>query len=513
MLKLSGLLALLALPVSALGRPEAADQAYQAARARYYALKRDTTQRKLRHNWLRVAQGFERVAATHPESLRAPDALFTAAETLQELSRISLLSEDLQSAIVDYKKLCQAYPHHHLADDAALSLAKIEVDRLNRPEAAKRILRRAIAQNPRGDRIAEIRSLLKALNRESSGKSPGRRSAPPPKMAAINSSRQAPVDWKVKAFSAAALSQPEPSVLPKRLPIRGSSSAAPEPKAPPTITLKLDTGAASGPVENSLLTRDESAEQNAAVQRLHSLRERSAYPLSEQLGLKVRRVVVDAGHGGHDTGAIGRAGTREKHVALAIALRLREVLGRAGLEVILTREDDTFVPLEERARRANEAKGDLFVSIHCNSAPGRTLRGIETYSLNTASDRYSIRLVARENASSEKRISDLQFILADLTTKANTEESIRLAGHVHSSLVGHLRQRHRDIHDLGTKQALFYVLLGVKMPAILVETSFLSNTEEERRLSSRSYQSDAAEAIAAGIQDFLGNRQRVARVD
>jgi N-acetylmuramoyl-L-alanine amidase len=533
MLKLSGLLVLLALPVSALGRPEAAEQAYQAARARYYALKRDTTQRKLRHNWLRVAQGFERVATTHPLSDRAPDALFTAAETLQELSRISLLSEDLQSAIRDYKKLCQAYPHHHLADDAALSLAKIEVDRLNRSEEAKRILRRAIAQNPKGDRIAEIRSLLKALNRESSEKSHRGRSAPQPKTAAINSPRQAPVDWKIKAFSAAVLSQhqPEPSVQPKHLPLRGSSSGPLEPKGPTTITLKMDRSTATAPVETSPPTPEGSEAQNAtnvlesagersaqapkkvAVQRLRSLRERGAYTLSEQLGLKVRRVVVDAGHGGHDTGAIGRGGTREKDVALAIALRLREVLGRAGLEVILTREDDTFVPLEERARRANEAKGDLFVSIHCNSAPGRALRGIETYNLNTASDRYSIRLAARENASSEKRISDLQFILADLATKANTEESIRLAGHVHSSLVGHLRQRHRDIHDLGTKQALFYVLLGVKMPAILVETSFLSNPEEERRLSSKSYQSDAAEAIATGIQDFLENRQKVARVD
>jgi N-acetylmuramoyl-L-alanine amidase len=531
MLKLSGLLVLLALPVSALGRPETAEQAYQLARARYYALKRDTTQRKFRHHWLRVAQGFERVAATHPQSQRAPDALFTAAETLQELSRISLLSEDLQSAILDYKKLSQAYPHHHLADDAALSLAKIEVDRLNRPEAAKRILRRAIAQNPKGDRIAEIRSLLNALNRESSEKSHRGRSAPQPRIAAINSPRQAPLDWKVKAFSAAALSPPEPSGQPKRLPIRGSSSAALEPKAPATITLKLDTSAPSAAVETSPPAREASEQQNAsnalegsversaqapkkvAVQTLRSLREHSAYTLSEQLGLKVRRVVVDAGHGGHDTGAIGRGGTREKDVALAIAHRLREVLGRAGLEVILTREDDTFVPLEERARRANEAKGDLFVSIHCNSAPGRRLRGIETYSLNTASDRYSIRLAARENASSEKRISDLQFILADLATKANAEESIRLAGHVHSSLVGHLRQRHRDIYDLGTKQALFYVLLGVKMPAILVETSFLSNPEEERRLSSTSYQSDAAEAIATGIQDFLGNRPKVARVD
>jgi N-acetylmuramoyl-L-alanine amidase len=536
MLRLSGLLALLALPASALGTPDAAEHAYQAAGARYHALKRDTAQRKFRHSWLRVAQGFERVAESYPKSGRAPDALFNAAETLQELSRISLRSEDLQSAIDDYQKLVQAYPHHHLADDAALSLAKIQVDRLNRPEVAKKTLRQAISQNPKGDRIGEMRSLLKALNRESSEKSRIARSASRPRTAELASVRHAPADWKAKAF-AAALNQPEPPAREMRAPTRASFGAAQEHRAPPTITLKLDSSAAAVAAEDSPAARDPGQQESSAKvvdpsrdsptpqppaphsqmidakAALALLPEHTEYPLSQQLGLKVRRVVVDAGHGGHDTGAIGRGGTREKDVALAIALRLREVLARAGLEVILTRDDDSFVPLEERARRANESKGDLFVSIHCNSAPGRRLHGIETYTLNTASDRYSIRLAARENASSEKRISDLQFILADLATKANTEESLRLAGQVHTSLVDHLRHRHSDIHDLGTKQALFYVLLGVKMPAILVETSFLSNGEEERRLASKPYQSDAAEAIATGIQDFLGNRQKVARVD
>src|SRR5262252_7245035 len=114
MLTLWGLFALFALPVSALGSPDAAEHAYQAARARYYALKRDTAQRKFRRTWLRVAQGFERVADSYPKSRRAPDALFTAAETLQELGRISLRPEDLQFAIDDYGKLCKRYPHHHL---------------------------------------------------------------------------------------------------------------------------------------------------------------------------------------------------------------------------------------------------------------------------------------------------------------------------------------------------------------------------------------------------------------
>ena len=169
--------------------------------------------------------------------------------------------------------------------------------------------------------------------------------------------------------------------------------------------------------------------------------------------------------------------------------------------------------LEDRATLANSARGDLFISIHCNSAPKKKLRGIETYTLNTSGNRYSIRLAARENASSERGVSDLQYILADLATKANTEESSRLAARVQQSLVSQLRARHRDVQDLGTKEALFYVLLGVRMPAILVETSFLSNPEEERRLSSKAYQGDIAKAIAAAIHEFLGSRQQVAKVN
>ena len=138
---------------------------------------------------------------------------------------------------------------------------------------------------------------------------------------------------------------------------------------------------------------------------------------------------------------------------------------------------------------------------------------METYTLNLSSDRYAIRLAARENASSEKGVSDLQYILADLATKANTGDSTRLAKHVQGRLVSDLRAKYKDVRNLGHKEALFYVLLGAKMPAILVETSFISNLEEEKRLASRAYQDRVAEAIAAGVQDFLGDRARLAKVD
>jgi N-acetylmuramoyl-L-alanine amidase len=255
--------------------------------------------------------------------------------------------------------------------------------------------------------------------------------------------------------------------------------------------------------------------EKAARERLKAASEanrRAELTLAEQLGLKVRRVVIDAGHGGHDTGAIGKKGTREKDVALSISLKLAQILEEAGLEVVLTREEDTYVKLEDRSRMANAAKGDLFISIHCNAAVNRKAHGIETYTLNVSNDRYSIRLAARENAASEKGISDLQFILADLATKANTEESTRLAQQVQGSLVGQLSRRYTNIRNLGHKEALFYVLLGARMPAILVETAFLSNPEEEQRLASPAYQEEVARAIAAGVQGFLGERSRVAKV-
>ncbi|MCA2977390.1 MAG: N-acetylmuramoyl-L-alanine amidase [Myxococcaceae bacterium] len=235
--------------------------------------------------------------------------------------------------------------------------------------------------------------------------------------------------------------------------------------------------------------------------------------LAQQLGLKVRRVVIDAGHGGHDTGAIGPTGVREKDVALAVTLRLKAKLEAMGLEVVLTRGDDTFVALDERTRIANRHHGDLFISIHCNAAPSKALRGIETYTLNTSSNRYSVRLAARENATTERGINDLQYILADLATKANTGESQHLAERVQRSLVSGLSKDFRGVRDLGTKEALFVVLLGAKMPAILVETSFLSNPEDEQRLASDEYQQALADQLAKAVDGFLDARTEVARVD
>jgi len=261
---------------------------------------------------------------------------------------------------------------------------------------------------------------------------------------------------------------------------------------------------------------DDAVQQKAARARLEAAaaaNRGAELSLAEQLGLKVRRVVIDPGHGGHDPGAIGKKGTREKEIALAISKKLAVHLRKQGLEVLLTRDDDRYLKLEERTRFANDSQGDLFISIHCNASVNRKSHGIETYTLNISSDRYAIRLAARENASSEKSVSDLQFILADLATKANTGDSSRLAEHVQGSLVSHLGSKYDGIRDLGHKEALFYVLLGAKMPSILVETAFISNPEEEKRLATDAYQEELAVAISKGVQRFLGDRARLAKVD
>jgi N-acetylmuramoyl-L-alanine amidase len=484
---------------AAAAKRDVAEEAYQEARTAYYALKGDSARRKLRHHWLSVARRFEAVASEHPRSPRAPDALFTAGELMNELSRISFLAEDQQAAITDYAKLLEAHPRHRLADDAAFLLARIYLDRQDQPEAARRVLTESLASTPKGDRSRDIKELLASLPavKAPPARKPAVAEAPPPR--AEPSPHHALAEAPSKGSR-----DPVPPVVPVKL--SEAPALAPAAEPPPVLVLPSPVLAVAKP-EAPPPPLTAPVDPHVSESRLKTavrMSRQAQLTLVEQLGLKVRRVVIDAGHGGHDTGAIGRENTREKDITLAISQKLAAELRERGLEVLLTREDDRYLKLEDRAAVANEARGDLFISIHCNSATNRKLRGVETYTLNLSSDRYSIRLAARENASTEKGISDLQFILADLATKANTGESTRLASQVQKNLVGQLSKDFPGTRDLGTKEALFYVLLGAKMPAILVETAFLSHPEDEKRLGTAEYQD---------VEDFLNDRNRLAKIN
>ena len=228
-----------------------------------------------------------------------------------------------------------------------------------------------------------------------------------------------------------------------------------------------------------------------------------AYSLARQLGLGVSRVVIDAGHGGHDPGA--RAGSiTEAEVVLDIALRLEQRLTRMDppVTVILTRPDDRYVSLEGRATLANEAGGDLLVSIHANASENPTARGVETYSLNLATDTHAQAIAARENQMAEGTMRDLQPWLERMATSSTLDESAQLAATVQASLIRTLRTHAPDVPDLGVKHAPFVVLLRADMPSILTEVSFLTNDREAALLATGAYRDLVAEALFEGIARY-----------
>jgi len=227
--------------------------------------------------------------------------------------------------------------------------------------------------------------------------------------------------------------------------------------------------------------------------------------LAKQLALGVSKIVIDPGHGGRDYGAPGYyKGVHEKNIALALAKKLaKKIRAELSCEVVLTRETDKYLTLEERTAIANTKNADLFISIHTNSAKDRRAFGLETFFLNLATDDEAIRVAAFENATSEKNISDLQTILTDLMQNAKINESGRLAAHVQGELFQHMKKTYNKIRSKGVKQAPFYVLLGAQMPAILIETSFISNPRECKRLTDIHYQDRLCEGIVKGIREYI----------
>ncbi len=234
--------------------------------------------------------------------------------------------------------------------------------------------------------------------------------------------------------------------------------------------------------------------------------------IARQLALGVGRIVIDPGHGGKDYGAPGIIkGVHEKDVNLAMAKRLAKKIRRElGCEVILTRDTDRYLTLEERTAIANTKRADLFISIHANASRNHLASGIETYFLNLTTDEESIAVAARENATSKKNISELQTILNDLLQNAKINESSRLATYVQKNMITDLSRNFDRINDKGVKQAPFYVLIGAQMPAILVETAFISNKMECARLVDPNYQETISRGILAGIRRYISETRPTA---
>jgi N-acetylmuramoyl-L-alanine amidase len=215
--------------------------------------------------------------------------------------------------------------------------------------------------------------------------------------------------------------------------------------------------------------------------------------------------VIDPGHGGKDYGAPGYIkGVHEKNVVLKIAKRLADRIRKEiGCNVYLTRKTDRFLTLEERTAIANTCEADLFISLHTNAHRDHRAYGIETYFLNLATDDEAIRVAARENATSRKNISDLEVILNDLMQNAKINESSRLAAFIQNAMTSKLKRHYHMIRDKGVKQAPFYVLLGAQMPAVLIESSFISNSRECKRLINPTFQDHLCTAIIQGLREYI----------
>jgi N-acetylmuramoyl-L-alanine amidase len=291
----------------------------------------------------------------------------------------------------------------------------------------------------------------------------------------------------------------------------------PAPTAPaPTASLDTAVPAVAEPLANAVpktpssLKRDSAAANKiaglAAPAEPKPMRD-GDHSLTRALGLKINRIVIDPGHGGHDTGTIGPHGLMEKDLCLDVALRLGALIRKKlpGAEVIYTRQDDTFVPLEDRTKIANESKADLFISIHANSSPNPAARGVETYYLNFATSPESMEVAARENANSQESLHDLQDIIQKIARNEKIEESKELAADIQGALTQRLQLVSTNERNRGVKKAPFIVLIGAHMPSVLTEISFVSNPYDERLLRKPDQRQRIADGLYRGIVAYLSS--------
>ena len=265
------------------------------------------------------------------------------------------------------------------------------------------------------------------------------------------------------------------------------------------------------PVPKRSRHRDSAAPDTPAVdpiQTAHAAQPTSSGERSmvRALGLKIGRIVVDAGHGGHDSGTLGPGGIEEKDVVLDVALRLGKLLKqRLGADVIYTRDDDTFIPLETRTAIANKAQADLFISVHANSSQDSSARGVETYYLNFTTSADALEVAARENAVSDQSIHQLSDLVRKITLQDKISESREFASDVEQSLYSGLEAGNSGLKDRGVKKAPFVVLIGANMPSILAEISFLTNPDDAHQLRDPEYRQRIAESLYRGVAKYVGS--------
>jgi len=526
------------------------------------ALYRNNKKMKYRHNWLRCIEKYRDLAADYPKSDQAVWALYKAARMNSKLYQYSGLEDDLDDAIELFERVVKENPDHRLADDAQYRIGEIYRKEKNDLTQAYVEFLKVDIKFPSGDMRpmarAQLDELAAILTKQDSQHQVKEAISKATGLAKVEDIRH----WSTPNYTRV--------VIDLERPVKYSANllkADPRHKKPRRLYMDVQDSYVSSDIESSIPIRDGLLQRARAAQyskdsvrvvldinsidgykvfHLHdpyrivvdvrgkntqedkdkkvakadTKRPRKGIrkagepdetvSLARQLGLNVRRIVIDPGHGGKDPGCYHSGGIKEKNIVLKLAKRLAiKVEQRLQCEAILTRTKDVFMPLEKRTAFANVKKADLFISLHINAHKQANVYGLETYFLNIATDERAVMVAARENATSEKNLSDLQAILNDLMLNTKISESSRLAHEVQKGIIGNVRKRYKSVKNLGVKQAPFYVLIGAEMPAILVETGFITNPTERKRLLSNTYLDSLADGIVAGIERYVESIERI----
>lgn len=506
-----------------LALPAFSAERFKEADACRDALNQNPERKKVRKNWEQCVEEYK-TRTFAPSSDRDNAAAFYKIGRLhQELYLYSNLLDDLEKARQWYKKVVQAAPEHPLSTDAKLQMEKLEpllgpsfpktgeddADPVQKPEAGKRPDSAAGTSSVIKTDLATIANV---------------RHWTYPKYTRVVIDLDRPVSYHIdrrgsaevisvqlsgarlgELFKKSRLITVKDGVLKK---IEISQNGIDQVEVLLTFK-KLGPHKAVPLVDPDRLVIDtfhktDPANPKQGVDLSDQVNTPTPPPIPPPPSFEIRTIVIDPGHGGKDPGAIGSRGLTEKEVVLDVSLRLKDLIKkRLKKEVVMTRDRDVFIPLEERTILANEKNADLFISVHANSSPKRHTQGIEVYLLGRATDENAIATAARENATSQKAVLDFQeIILNDLERDFTLNESLEFAHFTQNAFVENLIPEYPTV-SLGVKRAPFFVLAHTKMPSILAEISFISNPVEEKRLRNGSYRQKVAEALFKGVEQYL----------
>ncbi len=513
---------------------------YNLARSRYNTIIFSKKLAQSDKRWRATTRAFIRAYKTDTYSSRAPASLLTLGHIFFKIYKRFGKAHDLHEALSYYDDVVSLFPQHPYADDALYHTARIYALEQGNYKKAALVLARLLAIYPTGDMLKKAAhdlqkwKIAQTQMKTATHKRQTTTAHPLPKKTASLARMLDLRHWSTKNYTRVVIETSTPinykgfllkenGTKPRRLYINLDNCQVSK-KMQQTITIK-----------DGLLQRVRSAQFKPTVGRVvldtqtiseykifnldkpfrividvkggssvakpgKSICIPNAPTLAQQLGLGIKRIILDPGHGGKDPGAIGIGGLREKDIVLKVAKRVARKLTRdLGCEVILTRKRDVFIPLEERTAIANTKEGDLFVSIHANAASSSKAHGIETYYLDLTNNKRDMQLAASENATSARNISDLQKILSSLMKSCKTEESARLAKIVNKNLIQEMNKKYGHIKNHGIKKAPFIVLIGAQMPSILTEIAFISNPTDAKHLRNNQYLDDLADSLAEGI--------------